>query len=856
VRAKSQLKEANAMELTGEGSDLNSAPESTVRLSGASFSLSPLGEYAQGQIRCAMNLVLVALACLACELDPSLEWRLVGYTFIFTALSALVLLIWARLIAKLPAGNPWRITQRIASIVLDNLAISWILYFGDQTLAGVFTLYLWVTIGYGVRYGAPYLYGSLAASELGFALVTYSSEFWGGFPALGLGLAVGLLVVPLYAGYLINLLYNALARAEAAARAKTDFVAKMSHELRTPLHGVIALTDLLSGDITESQRLEMTRLITTSSNTLLDLINRILDSAKYESGLFALHIEEMDLHQVLAETIDLLVPQSTAKGIGLSLHIDPRLEPHLLGSPRQIQEVITNLAGNAIKFTDRGGVKLAVTQATKHRKGTLVIRIVDTGPGMDQDYLIRVFDPFSQADDSVTRMHGGSGLGTTIARDLIQLMSGELRIRSAPGIGTRVEVELKLPTQPTSRNQLPELPQQMVLVGVGDQADAIKQLFKAVAELSFMELGMGEAQRILHTFEPRTCFVVSGDVTESVVLMLRAHWRLNGRQSLPVMIGFGLEAEREAAINLGLSAFLTDRAEHFEITNALRVADHLFPKRHTGYEPIESGIQGLILIAEDNSTNQIIARMTLERAGYRCHVVGDGERALDELQTGAYDLALIDMHMPILDGLDVARLYNFVAGPEPLRTPIVMVTADNRPDLVADADLVGITRFAIKPLRPSQLLQTVKELVTKRQVTLVDFDSQHVFAEVTSELASVLDDGLFAELMLYMNVPEAKEFFGEFAEDAERYISTVDLAMDGGVGATKMKDDMHALCGAARTVGAKRLAAISRRIEYSSESDEHYDPRTYSTELKQALSDVMEEIYRRLALALDTPQAD
>jgi CheY-like chemotaxis protein/HPt (histidine-containing phosphotransfer) domain-containing protein len=435
-------------------------------------------------------------------------------------------------------------------------------------------------------------------------------------------------------------------------------------------------------------------------------------------------------------------------------------------------------------------------------------------------------------------------------------MSGELRIRSAPGIGTRVEVELKLPTQPTSRNQLPELPQQMVLVGVGDQADAIKQLFKAVAELSFMELGMGEAQRILHTFEPRTCFVVSGDVTESVVLMLRAHWRLNGRQSLPVMIGFGLEAEREAAINLGLSAFLTARAEHFEITNALRVADHLFPKRHTGYEPIESGIQGLILIAEDNSTNQIIARMTLERAGYRCHVVGDGERALDELQTGAYDLALIDMHMPILDGLDVARLYNFVAGPEPLRTPIVMVTADNRPDLVADADLVGITRFAIKPLRPSQLLQTVKELVTKRQVTLVDFDSQHVFAEVTSELASVLDDGLFAELMLYMNVPEAKEFFGEFAEDAERYISTVDLAMDGGVGATKMKDDMHALCGAARTVGAKRLAAISRRIEYSSESDEHYDPRTYSTELKQALSDVMEEIYRRLALALDTPQAD
>jgi two-component system sensor histidine kinase RpfC len=495
-----------------------------------------------------------------------------------------------------------------------------------------------------------------------------------------------------------------------------------------------------------------------------------------------------------------------------------------------------------------------VTQAAKHRKGTLVIRIVDTGPGMDQDYLVRVFDPFSQADDSVTRLHGGSGLGTTISRDLIRLMSGELRIKSAPGIGTRVEVELKLPSQPLSTNDLPELPQQMVLIGVGDQADVIRQIFKAVAGLSFLELGMGEAQRILHTFEPRTCFVVSGDVTESVVLMLRAHWRRNGRQSLPVIIGFGPEAEREAAINLGLSAFVTASAEHREITNTLRVAAHLFPKRHTGYEPIESGIQGLILIAEDNSTNQIIARMTLERAGYRCHVVGDGERALDELQTGAYDLALIDMHMPVLDGLDVARLYNFVGGPEPLRTPIVMVTADNRPDLVADADLVGITRFAIKPLRPSQLLQIVKELVSKRQVTLVNFDTQHVLADIPSEPANVLDDALFTELMLYMNVPEAQEFFGEFAEDAERYISTVDSAMDGGVGATKMKDDMHALCGAARTVGAIRLAAISRRIEYSSESDEHYDPRTYSSELKHALADVMAEITKRLSDASEKPQ--
>ena len=836
------------------------AIEPTVRVSSRTYSAAPLGEIAQAKIRCAMNLALVALALLACYLQPSLELRLVGYTFLFTAFSALTLLFWARAIARRPSTDPWRIGQRSASIILDNIAISWILYFGDQTLAGVFALYLWTTIGYGVRYGPSYLYAGVGASLLGFGIVIAASDFWRAFPALAFGLSAGLLVVPLYAGYLIRLLYGALARAESAARAKSDFVAKMSHELRTPLHGVIALTELLTNDLSEEQRLDMTRLIRTSSNTLLDLINRILDSSKYESGSFVLQIEKMELHRTLAETLDILLPQASAKGLSISLYVDPRIEHQLMGSPRQIQEVIINLAGNAVKFTDSGGVRIgALASTTTRDRDAIVLSVVDTGPGMEQDYLTRVFDPFSQADDSVTRQHDGSGLGTTIARDLIQLMDGGIVIKSAPGVGTRIDVELHLPRQSTQSIPDFRLPHQVVLVGFGHESGPIKALLRSFPTLELIEVGIGELHRQLHLIKPKVCFVTACAIADTVLPMLREHLTRMGRQSVPVVFGFGTEDERPTAFREGLTTFLTPASDRDELHRAFHLAAQLLPESESIVAPAAQDIAGLILIAEDNSTNQFIARMTLERAGYRCHVVGDGERALDELQTGAYDLAMIDMHMPGMDGLDVARLYNFAVADNAIRTPIVMVTADNRPDLVADADLVGIAKFAIKPMRPSQLIQMVQDLIVQRQTTASKQNIEISVAEFAHTVADVpeVHEELFEELLEFMTSTEAYTFFKEFEEDARGFIDVVRLAMDGGVGATKMRNAMHSLCGAARTVGAQRLAAISRQIEYTNERDARFDYRTFATSLEHALSSVMDRFYERIDRAAsyhDKPQ--
>ncbi len=259
-----------------------------------------------------------------------------------------------------------------------------------------------------------------------------------------------------------------------------------------------------------------------------------------------------------------------------------------------------------------------------------------------------------------------------------------------------------------------------------------------------------------------------------------------------------------------------------------------------------------MLIAEDNATNQMIARIALERAGYLCTIVDDGEKALAELSSNRFDVALIDMHMPQMDGLELARLYNFAAFDAPRRTPIVMLTADNRPDVVADADLAGIARFIVKPVKPSVLLRIVHDLleptppgmtpIVRRQSTVTPISSRE--AE-TPEIDSVI----LGELLSLMQRDEARRFFGEFREDAQGYIATVRCAATPEQPFEKLRNEMHALCGAARTVGAMRLAALARRLEYSKEAEVRLTGNALAAELELALDAALTLIEQRLNAA-------
>jgi len=807
-----------------------------------------LGEFAQAKIRCWMNLVLITLALVAYKHQPSISLQTIWYTFVFTAVSAGTLLWWAKAVSALPPDSRSRIAQRIASILLDNVSISWILYFGGERLAGIFAVYLWITIGYGTRFGLRYLYANLATSLVSFAIVASLSPFWRNYAALSFGLGMGLLVVPLYAAYLISQLHEAVRRAESASRAKGDFLAKMSHELRTPLHGIIALADLLGATESPAQKQEMIRQIAVSSNTLLDLINRILDISKYESGKFALQSEDMNLHAVVDDTVSILSPQAKAKGINLSAFVDTDVENHLVGSPRQLQEVLINLAGNALKFTEKGKVQISVLKAgAVDGREAIKLLVADTGPGIPKEYLQRIFDPFSQADDSVTRQHGGTGLGTTIARDLVHLMDGQISIDSELGVGTTVTIELNLAYAKSST----ELQAHDLKVAILGDPGRMQPLVSALEQLRVTEIRSATPADL--PWLSSCCVFVDLESDAAAVLLQHESALTNLQMRMPV-IGFGSPTVRKLAIDLAMLTFVPDAVSLTSLRRALDLAHIMLSRATEVVEPEVEGNGYSVLIAEDNATNQMIARIALERAGYTCTIVDDGEKALDELSTHKYDIALIDMHMPLMDGLEVARLYNFASFDEAARTPIIMVTADNRPDVVADADFAGISRFVVKPIKPSTLLRVVHDVLQDSDVTpapapVTADDTKNELDVPLDQAEQLLDSVILGELLSYMDPAEARQFFDEFREDALAYIRTLQLVDSQGGEFSKVRDDMHALCGAARTIGAVKLAAIARRIEYSREEDVRSNPGPLVTELDEALTAVFGLIGQRLSAA-------
>jgi two-component system, sensor histidine kinase RpfC len=807
-------------------------------------STEALSELAQAKIRFGMNLALLLFAMFAYQHNPDLGLTRLWATFLFSGASAIGLYLWAHLLVKYQTSHLWRLGQRAASIIVDNVAVTWTLYIGGEALAGLYGVYLWITIGYGMRYGLPYLYGNLFASVVGFFAITLISPFWRDNPSLSIGLGIALLVVPIYAAFLIKRLHHAVKQAQAAYAAKSDFVAKVSHELRTPLHGIIAINDLLSRTDASVQQREMIRIISVSSNTLLDLINRILDISKFEDGTFALQREPMDLHAVISDTQSILAAQARQRGLELRCFVDTSFENYLIGAPRQLQEVLINICGNAIKFTEHGTVSM-LAFANPDISSALRIEVRDTGPGISKEHLIRIFDPFYQADNSVTRKHGGTGLGTAISRELVRLMGGEIRVESELGIGTTFTIDLKFDYDARPINLAAIYPFDVVVATDRARADVIYETLGAYGvRVSDINTCSGVTSKGPRS-PPYAIFVDTDFSTESAAeLRAAAVGDRFGDIDIPVF-GMGDGLTTDVALSRGYHGIIPYRDDLKTVGRALNFAANLRKDNVVEISVNESAKKIHVLVAEDNSTNQMIARLALAEAGYECTIVGNGEEALDHLSTDEYDIAIIDMHMPGIDGLEVAKLYNFSHYEPSSRIPLVMMTADNRPEVVADADLVGISKFLVKPIKPSLFIEIIQGLVgpsSPENLRPGRGATNLAHAGLDSEL---IDEEIVLELLGYMEGEDKATFFAEFIEDARSYIQSL-AHVDAGADLDRLRNDMHALCGAARTVGARRLANYARHIEYLG-ADEIKSANTKLRDELAVIVDLSEDELRKLA---------
>jgi signal transduction histidine kinase len=354
---------------------------------------------------------------------------------------------WYVMVYRMPGKWPMR---RYVTILADLGIMTYWLHFGDKHVASYYPIFLWVIIGNGIRFGERHLKVAIVTGALGFGSLLIFNDFWKAHMEIGAGMLLGVLILPVFFLSVLRRLRTmsqlqiALAKSRLADKAKDQFLATMSHEIRTPMNGVLGMAETLRATDLNVEQQDHLHIITRSVESLLHIINDILDYSKITSNSLRLEKTRFDLKQVLGDVH--LLMKSTAQAKGIDFVFDYPADRHrdFLGDPTRIRQIVFNLVGNAIKFTQKGQVKLTCTINKAGGRKNISIRISDTGIGIPADRLAAVFDQFEQADNSTTREFGGTGLGLAISRTLAIMMGGDVAVDSVLGEGSTFTVAMTL----------------------------------------------------------------------------------------------------------------------------------------------------------------------------------------------------------------------------------------------------------------------------------------------------------------------------------------------------------------------------------------------------------------------------
>jgi signal transduction histidine kinase/CheY-like chemotaxis protein/HPt (histidine-containing phosphotransfer) domain-containing protein len=537
----------------------------------------------------------------------------------------------------------------------------------------------------------------------------------------------GLVLILLY-GALIYCIYRvqkklravaedlALARDQAlqAARIKAEFLANISHEIRTPMNAVIAMSDLLLRTSLADEQREYATIIHKSADALLDLISDILDYSKIEAGKLRLENIEFDVHSVVNGIVELLSGEARAKGLALSTVVDSNLPAAVYGDPVRVRQILLNLTGNGVKFTERGEVSVQTSlMLAAGNAGAIRFSVIDTGIGIDDQQIKNLFQPFIQADGSVTRKYGGTGLGLSISKRLVELMGGELGVESELGKGSTFWFTMPLST----------------------------------------------AERTLSERKP---------VTTSPALAIKSD------------------------------------------SDELRRA-----------ERISAGTRSLVLVAEDNATNQKVSLLLLRELGYPAHCVHNGQEAVNAMRENHYLLVLMDCQMPVMDGFEATRAIRNMERDGAARTPIIALTAHALPADRERCLASGMDDYLSKPVTADQLAETLNRwtgLEGCQRCAPPAGEPDLTAPEAAAAAADSLPLDLALLEMTYGDkagpeliasfVSESAELLSQVAKDLERR----DLQ--------SFKTKLHQLKGMCVTLYANQLTALIRRIEGSLEAED------------------------------------